>query len=857
MEKPDINIKKNSKGEVVGMDIDVSKSLLVKKVVGPRGERGTDGTDGKDGLTGEQGATGITGACGERGESGKDYNPEIEKQVSENTDLISSSKKTITEDLLQLDSNLLQHEDNEDVHFVGNEKEEFKNKLEKEVTQIVQTGNTPPHNYLQKLDGGKKIPKEYFHLNEKYFTDIQIDEALLYRDGHLPMTGILNMDDNGIIDSEFLTYTLSPNTLPLSQEGLTYWNDQEHTLNIDSGLGPVLQVGQELYIIVYNGTGETIPNGSAVYPVGGFEGRPSVALASAETHVTFAGDVIIATMDIPDGTEGIASKFGVVRGIDASMWNLGDTLWLSAENPGELTNVKPEFPDYIVQVGGVTNNSETEGSIIVDVIGKAIDTIQNFWNGTFRETINFTVDSDGNTILGTLDVDNGHEDMTMMFSDGFSMFNVGSDPSLFNNIIELTPGTDSLPVTNYIYVLKSTKELEVSTDSWPFSVEHIKVAQVFLQSAVTTQTAGALRNQNWNDHIESTQTFQGHLSHITEKIRQFECQWDSGTEGSMTAPIVGGGTDTDVLVTVTSGTTYQLHRHTFPSQVMPTNDIHIVNDISTPYERVNNLNTQTTSAASVENPAGVTLTNSSFSFVVWGVQNRVGEESHIMCNLPTGTYLKNQPDSAIEDAKNYSVYTIPKAFQGVGFLIARFTMILQANGTDWTLHAVEDLRGRIPNTSAGGGSGGGGATSFLGLDDTPSGYVGEALKIAQVDATENFLEFTNSPVFDSLSITNNLTVTGDITGDNLSGTNTGDQDLSGLVPYTGATANVDLGVRTLETDGLLLHDNGEDKTLTFLHDTVFGGLNDATITIASNDEDGEHSIYLSNWDDKVRCQTYC
>jgi len=36
---------------------------------------------------------------------------------------------------------------------------------------------------------------------------------------------------------------------------------------------------------------------------------------------------------------------------------------------------------------------------------------------------------------------------------------------------------------------------------------------------------------------------------------------------------------------------------------------------------------------------------------------------------------------------------------------------------------------------------------------------------------------------------------------NLSGTNTGDQDLSGLVPYTGATSNVDLGSNDLETTG--------------------------------------------------------
>lgn len=43
----------------------------------------------------------------------------------------------------------------------------------------------------------------------------------------------------------------------------------------------------------------------------------------------------------------------------------------------------------------------------------------------------------------------------------------------------------------------------------------------------------------------------------------------------------------------------------------------------------------------------------------------------------------------------------------------------------------------------------------------------------------------------------NVDNAGNVTGNNLSGTNTGDQDLSGLVPYTGATANVYLGDKYL------------------------------------------------------------
>jgi len=49
----------------------------------------------------------------------------------------------------------------------------------------------------------------------------------------------------------------------------------------------------------------------------------------------------------------------------------------------------------------------------------------------------------------------------------------------------------------------------------------------------------------------------------------------------------------------------------------------------------------------------------------------------------------------------------------------------------------------------------------------------------------------------------NTIATGTIGASNLSGTNTGDQDLSGLVPYTGATTDVNLGVYDLTTTGIV------------------------------------------------------
>ena len=79
--------------------------------------------------------------------------------------------------------------------------------------------------------------------------------------------------------------------------------------------------------------------------------------------------------------------------------------------------------------------------------------------------------------------------------------------------------------------------------------------------------------------------------------------------------------------------------------------------------------------------------------------------------------------------------------QGVAILIARFTMVLQADGTTWSLFDTEDLRGKLPNTTAGGGAGGGGVTTLLGLADTPVSYVGFKGRALTVAEGETAMEF--------------------------------------------------------------------------------------------------------------------
>ena len=347
-----------------------------------------------------------------------------------------------------------------------------------------------------------------------------------------------------------------------------------------------------------------------------------------------------------------------------------------------------------------------------------------FWNGIVVESFDFLVTESGGVVTGSLTGSLSEDNLTLIFSDGYYTLDVSPAAT-----IVLTAGTDAVPQVNYVYIPQTTKVLTVSTSDWP-ATEHVRIAKVVLRSASTTGTDGALGNQNWNDHIKGTNE-RGHLSHIGAKVRSLSADWYSGVEATLT------GTTTNVYIAVTGGKVFQFHLQDFAAIDMSTgDDVHVYNDPTTAWRTTTNLNDITVDSASA------TLNNKWFSLVIWGIQNKTGETSHLICNLPSGSY--NTEADAIADASGYADYGIPRDYKSVGFLIARFT--LRKSGTNFTYNggtAYTDLRGTYPNQIAGvGGGGGGGVSTFTALTDTPSAYTSQAGKVAMVNSGETALEFT-------------------------------------------------------------------------------------------------------------------
>lgn len=591
-----------------------------------------------------------------------------------------------------------------------------------------------------------------------------------------PANPIVNSDLNPV-DIETQTFDLTPSDTTHTDWRLR-WNVDEHTVDLDSDLwDTTIQLWQELVITFYNDTGSSIPIWTAVIVRWLNWTIPTVELALADNIDNIEWNIFITAMETGIWAEWLMSKFGKIHGVNTSTWDVWDALYVSDTNAWELTNVHPIFPNYSIRTAQVVTSAES-WVIWVNQTEFVSDTFNDAFDWAFRESFEFTVTSTWGTITGSLANSDWINDLTTIFSDW--LITLDTTPAL---TIELTAWTSTVPQSNYVYIPKDTRVLTLSTSTFP-SDEHIKVAYIVLLDATTTEDDWALRNNNWNDHLKFINN-NWHINHITERLRQLPAKWDSWAEWSST---VNWASDVDVAVT--SWVVYQMHKQVFPAiNTATTWDVHIVNDFTAPYKTVTNLWLETDDAL------WNTLNNSSFSFVMWGIQNLTWETSHIMINLPTWQYSKNSPDEAVSDANNYSVYSIPSIFNGSGFLIARFTYTLDAGWTTWVLYDTEDLRGSIPNTTAGWWAGWVWVTDFTGLNDTPSSYIWEGLKLAQINVWETALEFTDVPTISNENITeatdkNYVTDAEAVIIWNTSWTNTWDQIISdATITTTDITTN--------------------------------------------------------------------
>lgn len=205
--------------------------------------------------------------------------------------------------------------------------------------------------------------------------------------GNVSIDGVLTdvkyIDFNTTIDS------------PLHNEGRFFYDKEFDTMTIYNDQAVVaLQVGREMWIRVKNREGVTINDMQAVYFSGSTGiGIPEVKLARAD-NITTGRVVGLATQDITDNGVGEVTTFGLVNGVDTSMWSANDTLFLSPTQFGNLTNAIPQAPHFPIQIGIVLASHPTEGKIFVNVGPTDVTNgmvINELWvNTNFNVTGNIT-----------------------------------------------------------------------------------------------------------------------------------------------------------------------------------------------------------------------------------------------------------------------------------------------------------------------------------------------------------------------------------------------------------------------------------------------------------------------------------
>ncbi len=337
-----------------------------------------------------------------------------------------------------------------------------------------------------------------------------------------------------------------------------------------------------------------------------------------------------------------------------------------------------------------TYNSTTD---MLDLtMGLKESDIYPFFQGTFRESFDALALVDAGTPKMSLE-QAGTGDLTMRFNDGNTILDC--TPILE---VEMTAGSDASPQANFVYIPQSTKVLTVSTSAWPSGAEHIKVAYFLLPSAGRITSDGPYITQNWNDHADDANR-QGHLSHMTQHMREEGAHWFSGVAANGTSSyltIVGATVD----LKATAGVVSQMHHHTFPAFDTSSGDeVLVVNWSGDAYHNITNL------FDIVADSTGAAITNQRWlNLTVWGAANKTGQPENIFINLPAGVYVTQAAAEA--DADGFDDLTVPREFgldSSTGFLIARLTIQKQA-GT-WVHGSTVDLRGTMPSAVTGGGVG--------------------------------------------------------------------------------------------------------------------------------------------------------
>lgn len=139
-------------------------------------------------------------------------------------------------------------------------------------------------------------------------------------------------------------------------------------------------LGYELVVRVYNESGSQIDDGTAVtLDTVYHNGIVTATIKKAGmASIDSLQPIGITTVDIPNDSYGIVTLLGEVKGLNTSIYGVGDASPLWVSNNGAFTAIKPSPPNYALQIGYIFYADNDSGSIYINPLPVLLDPQPHF-----------------------------------------------------------------------------------------------------------------------------------------------------------------------------------------------------------------------------------------------------------------------------------------------------------------------------------------------------------------------------------------------------------------------------------------------------------------------------------------------
>jgi len=129
----------------------------------------------------------------------------------------------------------------------------------------------------------------------------------------------------------------------------------------------IISQATNLVTEVYNNSGATLSKGTVVYITGGQGNLPTISKALATGDLTSAQTYGVVQTDITNMNNGYVVVAGRLIDLDTQAYSNGTQLYLSSTTAGAWTSTKQYAPDHLVYVGIVVRSHPTQGVVEVKI----------------------------------------------------------------------------------------------------------------------------------------------------------------------------------------------------------------------------------------------------------------------------------------------------------------------------------------------------------------------------------------------------------------------------------------------------------------------------------------------------------